>query len=179
MAEGPGRSLGGSHDCHPGDLKWPIFIWTEIISGVLCSRVSRRGCRQHPGHLCCRSLLKNAHGKPTSAFPRYFYALSVVGNKHLHPPPCDGWRVLPCWDSLPNRHHVHAGVAVWHHHVQDLLHHHLHQPDHQLPLPHGALRRQIHRRLPPHQLPQVSDRHDLQGEPRSKSTGLLLNRFFF
>ena len=72
--------------------------------------------------------------------------------------------MLPCRDPLSHRDHVHEGVAVRDDDVQDLLHHDLDQPDHQLPLPHGPLRRQIHRRLPPHLISKIPHRVDCQGD---------------
>ena len=72
--------------------------------------------------------------------------------------------MLPCRDPLPHRDHVHEGVAVRDDDVQDLLHHDLDQPDHQLPLPHGPLRRQIHRRLPPHLIATLPHRDNSKGD---------------
>ncbi len=74
---------------------------------------------EHPGDLCGTALLKDAHR-----------------HQHVHPQPGRGWRVLCCWHPLPYHHDVHGSVAIWGHHVQDLLHQHLHQPvlQHSLPL---------------------------------------------
>ena len=46
--------------------------------------------------------------------------------------------------------------------LQDILHHHLHQSDHQLPLPDGSLSRPLRGSLSPDLLPEVPDGSDSQ-----------------
>ncbi len=68
---------------------------------------------EHPGDLCCAALLEDAHR-----------------HQHVHSQPGRGRRMLLGRHPLPHRNDGHGSVAIRGHHVQDLLHDHLHQPDH-------------------------------------------------
>ncbi len=81
---------------------------------------------EHPGDICGAALLEDAHC-----------------HQLVHPQPGCGGRVLCCWHPLPYHHDVHGSVAIWGHHVQDLLHHHLHQPVFQHSLPFHSSRKML------------------------------------
>ena len=70
--------------------------------------------------------------------------------------------MFPGGNTFPHSHHVHERVALRGQLLQDLLHHHLHQSDHQLPLPDGSLSRPLRCRLSPDLLPEVQDGPDSQ-----------------
>ena len=66
--------------------------------------------------------------------------------------------MFPRGNSISDRNDDDETVAVWDDHVQDLLHHNIHQPDHELPVPDGSLGRSVCCRLSSHIITKVQDR---------------------
>ena len=101
------------------------------------------------------------HLRPRGKLSRYLRRVEVLqdahGDQHVHPSPRRGRRVLPCGDSFPHCHHVHERVALRGQLLQGVLHHHLHQPDHQLPLLDGPLSGPLRGSVSPDLLPEVQD----------------------